>query len=460
LDEKRVRDEQKVQEKKARDAAKASQKERLQAEKQSATTTRGVGVGGVTDATTATAVKLEGTATMPDYPTAETAGDTVHDKVTVETDEAKVATNETAHIDGAEKSTPLYQDGHLSDGDAETKAVAAPAQEPTSPAAPMSPTSGSKRDSRVKSWFKKIKTGSKSEKDIEKPILSPTEAGRTGVPIKEEAEEEKPASGSIRDVALAGKGDDETDDMYGSSPKPATREPVVESTEPGHTAPTRSRSISPVSSALSEEPHVIAADAASSRYSVEHSSKRYSGADQVPAGAVSDSDDEPRGRKGFRERFLKKVIPGRKSATEAGTFSSTTPTISEQPKTHHDTTVDTQPRPTTPTTKPSAEPVRSDSTSLSSEEAPKQEDALPLQSPMSNTTADNDDDDFEEARDTFDEERLTPAAAPAKAVDVRSAKAELIEVGSPTSGGLGKKNSASPVGSRASQAGSRFTEEL
>ena len=220
-----------------------------------------------------------------------------------------------------------------------------PLKETTSPVSPISqtsPASPSKRDSRVKSFLKKFRSGSKSENVLPpgQPLPAATEAkedltdaGRTAEPIKEE---DQAATDSIRDVAFAGRSDNETEDMYGGSVKlhgrvsPIHDEPGTGgSPGPAVADETGGRDISPPSdkSSLDEEPYVIAADVASSRYSTEKAgSKRDSGMDQIApeqTATLTDEDEEPRGRKGFRERFLKKVIPGRdKEKKQAGQLSS------------------------------------------------------------------------------------------------------------------------------------------
>jgi len=386
----------------------------------------------------------------------------------------------------------------LSDGEIDPKETiaAAPAvgidqsQEPTSPSSPTSPTSPSKRDSRVKSWFKKLRTGSKAENDIgDKPILSTeTEPEKPAEPLKEEEEEEEErekeqrlSSDSARDVALAGRSDNETDDLYGAGDKNKDGVSNRHETkyEPHPDGP-RSRSISPVSSSLSEDPYVIAADVASSKYSAEPAnSKRNSGADQ--AAPIEDSDDEPRGRKGFRERFLKKVIPGRDkdkqkpTATEAAPTPAAVAPIGEREEIETAESSDLKQHTTAANDDSSAPSANPDPTILLETEPLRekmQEPSTTSTEPgnttttgattptLAHTVTNDGEDDFEEARDTFDEGSL---AARPTIIDISKAqqlKPELVDVASPAS--AAKKSSSSPVGSRhsGSGGGSRFTEDL
>lgn len=508
-EERRIRNEQKASEKKARDEAAAAERERKRAEKEENKETTPskprlfssfLGRGATAGAAGGTAVAVGGHtlggtgetagATAPTETkltsdsVSELVGDTVHDQVTMDPAQAAhaVAADDSSDDEIEQKKSDQprkLSEDNVGPTEASTSAAAVgvvQTQDPTSPASPTSPTSPSKRDSRVKSWFKKFKSGSKAENDLgERPILSPEpEPAQVPLPVKTEDEDVKPSSASERDVALAGRSDNETDDLYGAGDKPKD------------TTGQRSRSISPVSSSLSEDPYVIAADVASSKYSAEHpTSKRTSGADQLSP--VSDSDDEPRGRKGFRERFLKKVIPGRDKdkqkstqSTEAATTtaavssindpSTTTAKVVDPPQGLTDVTNSEVGHHANPepgildATEPIREKIQEPSTT--STEAGNTTTATGATTPaLTHTATNNDDDDFEEARDTFDEESLV--RPPTKLVDVsnkaQSLKPELVDVASPTGGStLAKNRSTSPVGSKnsANGGGSRFTEEL
>ncbi|KAK5273062.1 Eisosome assembly protein [Exophiala xenobiotica] len=457
-EERRLKTEQKAAERKARDEARAATDEEKRHR-----ILPGFHSKGATGAGTAAAVEgaahasdgTAGTMTLPEVEPGEITGDTVHDKVTVDAGEAAHVATIDDEDEAALKPTEESRDAEdvvLKDETHGHPYTAA--QEPTSLTSPTSPTSPSKRDSKVKSWFKKFRSGSKAEHESETPALGggesdPMATGRTAEPINSMEEEDKSESDSIRDVALAGrKSEAETDDMYGGSTQPEGRvspihdEPTSHQLVTGGTEP--ERSVSPVSdsSELSREPFVVAADVASSRYSADAGgSKRDSGMDQ--AGAVSDTEEEPRGRKGFRERFLKKVIPGRhkdedtqRSATDTAPGSATSP-IAEEATAH------------APTTEPHANP---DPHVLADTEEPSTDAMNPLT--PTQTNGDDDDDDFEEARDTFDEQRLSP---PPKLVEVNKVQApRLVEVNSPSQ----KKTSESPAGRNSIGSGSRFTEEL
>jgi hypothetical protein len=324
----------------------------------------------------------------------------------------------------------------------------------------------------VKSWFKKFRSGSRTENDLgEKPAVAGAESFAatytTTEPIRSGEEEDKPTSDSIRDVALAGrKSDVETDDMYGGSSVPEGGVSPIHDGAETETGPgpavdeSTHRPVSPMSdsSELSEDPYVMAADVASSRYSAEHAgSKRDSGVDQ--AAALSDSDSEPRGRKGFRERFLKKVIPGRDKDKHKSTTETSAPIAEEasQAPLPDDTEPKADPDPQVlAETEPLREKIQEPSTT-STEVANTTETGATTPALTHTQTNGDDDDDFEEARDTFDEQRLGP---PPKLVDMSGAKTEtprMVDVASPTTT---KKASESPVGRNSTGGGSRFTEEL
>lgn len=505
-EERRLRTEQKAAEKKAREEALAASR----GNEATPTKTRllpsflsrgaagtGAAAGG---ATAATVDAAEGNAAVaatsePVYPTMppvepeEIEGDTVHEQVTMDQGEGAHAI-ESADTEAGVKAKPLEEttvgqptteaaaDEEDEQEDTGTK-DAVPSQpysalqDTTSPTSPTSPTTPSKRDSRLSSWFKKFKTGSKAEHDAEKPALTDAERINATTDTTQGIEEEdKPTSDSIRDVALAGrKSDVETDDLYGGSARPEGRvSPVQEGegqTEAHDAVTDPARPVSPVSeSDAEEEPYVMAADVASSKYESEHGggSKRDSGIDQF--GALSDSDDEPRGRKGFRERFLKKVIPGRDKDKDKHKSTTTDSGVASAPiaeeTTHDQITTDNAETDAEPHANPDpkilakTEPLREkiQEPSTTSTEAANTATATGATTPaLTRTqTSGDDDDDFEEARDHFDEQRLGPPAKLAEVAKMESPR--LVDVGS-------KKSGESPVGHRNSiGSGSRFTEEL
>ncbi|KAK4947790.1 Eisosome assembly protein [Elasticomyces elasticus] len=512
-EERRIKTEQKAAEKKAREEALAASRgtEATPTKKGllPGFLSRGAAGAGATAATATPAAEIavEGTTgavdtpvypTMPPVEPGEIAGETVHDQVTSDKGEAPhiISTDNEAGVAGLheEVTTEEREAPHVISADTEAGIAAKPlettdaeaatepaadtgvkdavssqpysaTQEPTSLTSPTSPASPSKRNSTLGSWFKKFRTGSKAETDTEKPALTRAEPTTTTAEntnaIEEEEEEDKPASDSIRDVALAGrKSDVETDDLYGGSAREEGRvSPVQEGHGETYDAVTDpARPISPVSeSDADEEPFVMATDVASSKYESEHGdvSKRNSGMNQLDPGAVSDTDSEPRGRKGFRERFLKNIIPGRadkekhKSTTEPA--AAVASPIAEE-TTHKQTATDAKPHANPDATVlAETEPLREkiQESSKTSTEVPNTGSTTPA---LTRTQTDGDDDeDFEEARDTFDEQRLPATASMAKMESPR-----LVEVGK-------KSEDGSSVGGRnsiGSATGSRFTEEL
>ncbi|KIW30081.1 uncharacterized protein PV07_05857 [Cladophialophora immunda] len=520
-EERRQRTEQKATEKKARGEASAAERERRRTEKEEKRQTelgktrflplpsflgRGaVAAGAAAGAATAAAVEgaadvvgggartLTGATALPATMTAEDgelAGETVHDQVTLDPNEAAhavAAADTEATQQPAEEPTaiqPADEEIGPKDDDIGTTPYSGttPPQEPTSPTSPTfstSPTSPSKRDSRVKTWFKRFRAGSKTENELPEPAAAtegePREnvgtVGQTAEPIKEE---DQAATDSIRDVALAGRSDNETDDMYGGSVKPYGRVSPIpnESAGPGPAVTTggaNERDISPPSdtSSVREEPYVIAADVASSKYSTEHAgSKRDSGFDQLAT--LTDEDEEPRGRKGFRERFLKKVIPGRDKEKEkqkpGPSESAAAPVSAPVPPTTttEHTAPEPQPQGQGETQEAGGGHANSDEHILAETEPMRekvQEPSTTSTEATGNTTVTgattpalthaqtngDDEEDFEEARDTFDEGRLVSASK------VDSGAARLVDVAGPMSGKKSEEKA---------REGSRFTEEL
>ena len=479
--------------------------------------------GGAPEADTAAAAEegIEGRE-LEDKDEPELVGETVHDQVTVDPasapvhDEVTIDPAEAAHAvaagheDEAGKpaeaalaaEVPLPADeeiGPMDDAGVAPDSSAVPAEETTAAAAPLSsstPASPSKRNSRVKSFFKKLRTGSKSdinEFTLGRPAAAEaepkeTEESRTADPIKEE---DLTATDSMRDVALAGRSDKETEDMYGGSAKPRGRvsplndETAAEGVTGGHgpavgASGTGERDVSPPSdtSSLSEEPYVIAADVASSRYSTEQGagSKRNSGHDQLAGANLTDEEEEPRGRKGFRERFFRKVSGKDKNKGQAGTVATSAVGASAAAQTSAAAAASA--KPTTTEAAPAAvsapadkeDPV--DATTGPEETEANLDEGIDLrrekvQEPSTTSTEatanttitgtttpalthaqtnGDDDEDFEEARDTFDEGRLVSASK------VDSGAAKIVDVTSPMTPTTSK--------GRVSGEGSRFTEEL
>jgi len=202
---------------------------------------------------------------------------------------------------------------------------------------------------------------------------------------------------------------------------------------------------------------------ASSRYSAEQGSKRDSGVDQL--GTLSDTDSEPRGRKGFRQRFLKKVIPGRtdKDKPKPATAAVVTSAPAAEETAHADSTE--------PATETSTEPHANPDPQLLAETEPLREkiqepSTTSAETPaLTHTQTDGDEDDFEEARDTFDEQSL---ASPANASTAKMETPRLVDVGGsankkttlPTLPTTTTTTAESPMGRSSMGGGSRFTEEL
>lgn len=279
----------------------------------------------------------------------EPEGDTVHDQVTT-----TQTADEDPFVDASDEA------------DLTSPAVTSAPVEPTiTPTGPMSatnnevdtPASPPKSDSKVKSWFKtRFRSGSKTQKDEEASGFVGG-AALTGTGVPEEPTEDAVKSDSERNVALAGRSTtDESDDMYGGAEPTTTAAAVPEATT---TARSRSPSISSLSSSDYGEPSREA----------------------VAEGSVA--SDPPRGRRGFKERFLNKIH-------------------SKEP------------------TSPSAE------------------------KPATTQPGGGEEDDIEEARDTFTEEKLAP---PPKLTDVAAddGPAPALQAVSPTPG---------------SRERSKFTEEL
>ena len=340
-----------------------AQKEAEKEEKRKLKDTKGVNQGGALAgggtlgataaggaATTADGVASRpGTATeTPDVAVPE--GDTVHDQVTTtqsNEDDPFVDSKEDTVADGEVTRIPAEQ------------GVVPPTPTTASRDVVETPASPPKGDSKVKSWFKtRFRSGSKTQKDEEiSGFVGGAALTRTGVP---EGTDE-PKSDSERNVALAGRSTtNESDDMYGGA-QPTTA--VAAAPEATPTARSRSTSISSLSSSNYGEP------------------SREAG----PEGSVA--SDPPRGRRGFKERFLNKIHakePAAAAATDSPTAATKVSSGTQEP------------------------------------------------------------DEFEEARDTFEEEKLAP---PPKLTDVvvDDGPSPAMKAVSPTPG---------------SRERSKFTEEL
>ena len=206
-----------------------------------------------------------------------------------------------------------------------------------------SPTSP-KGDSKVKSWFKsRFRSTSKTENDPA-PRSNVSESTPPVITTKIGDEEDKPRSDSMRDVAMAGRKDTESEDLYGDSNE-APVSPVKDATEPEAAARrSRSTSISSMSSYDDESPGAAPKQAESAeepKPSTEEPSKLTK---ETPSRVSTErpssenlSDSEPRGRKGFRQRLLSKVKRDKKDKDQSKTIQEE-PTIEQQAASMPDST--------------------------------------------------------------------------------------------------------------------------
>ena len=308
----------------------------------------GILAGGTLGAATAADRVASTPLTTTEVPiVAEPEGETVHDQVTT-----TPAVEEDPFMDSKEETLAT---GEVTPVPAEQEIVPATASKEVV----ETPASPQKSDSKVKSWFKtRFRSGSKTQKDEESSGFVGG-AALTGAGVPEETEE--PKSDSERNVALVGRSTTtESDDMYGGA------EPTTTTAAAGHVNPS-TRSRSPSISSLSSSEYGEASREA------------------VPEGSIA--SDPPRGRRGFKERFMNKIHAKEQTSTAA-------------------------------TSGPAA------ATKVSSGE----------QEP----------DEFEEARDTFEEEQLAPPP-------------KLTEVVADDGPGPALKAVSPTPGSRER---SKFTEEL
>lgn len=300
--------------------------------------------------------------------TAETVhapeGETIYEQVTVPTAES----TKPVVVESLQEPTTTGLADTLVDPTATTRS----AQEPSTVDKPTSldenrtviqrdaePTSPAK--SGVRSWMKTRfgrKSNAQEDRDVVHSRQGINDSSTKGNDVERD---EMPRTDSMRDVAMAGRTTtNETEDMYSSS-----RAEVSPERPAGiASAATRDRSTS-ISSISSDEQHQRIEG------ETEPESRSFS------LGTTTEqSDSEPRGRTGFRNKLMKKIKPGKEVQDEKA-----------------------------------VDPVAS-----------------------------NSEDEFEEARDTFQEESLAPPPAL-----------------STLTGEGGKSKPISPKGSRE---GSRFTEEL
>ena len=368
-------------EKERRQAAEAEQKEKARLEKEEKRKSKDNKPGRFTVILGKSGATAAGSVGVATGATVATAEETARPG-TADT-ERSVADEGAETVDPSSPRSPVYED---------TREEAISPEPPSSPeedrkaeedrtADPTSPTSP-KGDSKVKSWFKsRFRSTSKTENDLDnRPITSDstTVAAVTKTGSDEEA---KPDSDSDRNVAMAGRKDTETEDMYGDSNE-APVSPVKDaSVQPIQRDRSRSTSISSLSSYGDKQPDTSEPQKTTStepigpkHISTEDSPsapERPSSATEPPAtestpsaGETQEtSDSDNRGRKGFRQRLLKKVKRDKNKDQSK--------TIQEEP------TIEQQ--------------------------AAAMPDAGPM--PEKETNAKEEDD---EARDTFAEEKLAP----------------------------------------------------
>lgn len=241
-----------------------------------------------------------------------------------------------------------------------------------------------KSKSRVKSWMR-VRFRSKSGSQM--PVVAEQDADESKAVKQEGANDEAAAKDSsrpesMRDVAMAGRTSNESDDLYGP---PREVSPPGDKNGQEQTSKDRSASISSLSShyseqnkdAKSEEAVIGEAKAVEMKPQTSHD--------------PSESEGDARGRSGFKARLLRKITPQK--------------TVTKDDKA-----------------------------------------VAPVAPVTSNTTTENNEgnDEFEEARDTFEEEKSSPPQPlPATAEDDKE--------------DTGTQKTVSP---KASRERSRFTEDL
>lgn len=253
----------------------------------------GILAGGTLGAATAADRVASTPLTTTEVPiVAEPEGETVHDQVTT-----TPAVEEDPFMDSKEETLAT---GEVTPVPAEQEIVPATASKEVV----ETPASPQKSDSKVKSWFKtRFRSGSKTQKDEESSGFVGG-AALTGAGVPEETEELK--SDSERNVALVGRSTTtESDDMYGGA-EPTTTTAAAAEVNPS----TRSRSPS-ISSLASSEYGEASGEA-------------------VPEGSIG--SDPPRGRRGFKERFMNKLHSKEpsSSATTGGPVAATKVSSGEQ----------------------------------------------------------------------------------------------------------------------------------
>jgi hypothetical protein len=326
------------------------------------------------------------------------------------------------------------------------------------PAATTSPpddvsTSPSKRDSRMKSWFRgRFSSKSQNDSEVDGQPFNSTVPATSSVPVaakisedteKQNDEEGLPRSDSMRDVALAGRRtreSEDTEDMYDASEsQPIANDgpvsPVKETADPVQTRD-RSPSISSLSSS-----DVEAAPASSAAATTTSTAVPVAASEPTKSsleGTRTVDSEESRGRRGFRQRLLKKVKPSSSNSTNNNNNTTATPATTASSEQQNKTTgggsfagglvSSSRLKKSAPTAGPT---TNGNGPAAGSEAGVDKDTALAAEKEREKNSQDSA--EREEARDTFAEESLAP---PPK---------------------IGDRTEGSPKGSRE---GSRFREEL
>lgn len=266
---------------------------------------------------------------------------------------------EAAVRDAAEPSSPEVERPRTSDSlSSDSPRVTSPTtDDPPRPSEPVTTTaehetaaSPTKRDSKMKSFFGRLRGKSQSAADADDTTQTATAGNVLTKTSTDSADKDKdmPRSDSMRDVALAGRTksrDSETSDMYGdatehqeaSSPSPVATEskPIVTTTNTINHAPlisaattvprSRSPSISSLSSSAHSDTHPTAAtttDPAPKTAAAAATTTTTTTTSTSPSPTpVTDSTPKT----GLRARLLKKVKPS--SKTNTNNISAESPTV-------------------------------------------------------------------------------------------------------------------------------------
>ncbi|RMD44256.1 hypothetical protein DV735_g821, partial [Chaetothyriales sp. CBS 134920] len=248
---------------------------------------------------------------------------------------------------------PYSTDDAEARGQTEAKEAVEAKEAATAEAATTGTAGVAATPAKVKSWLKtRFRTGSKSQPgQDEKAVSEEDTATKDG----------DPRSDSMRDVALAGRGD-ESEDMYGDDSAESAVSAIEDKATAADADRDRSRSISSVSEATE-----VPAKPSTSKTST------------APPDPQPQPDAETRGRRGFGQRLLDKVKsskPGNKSSNKSSNKSGD----------------------------------KSDRSDRSARESTDESSYLDEDSIAERTSTTESRDEYDEARDTFEEQKLAPPA--------------------------------------------------